>query len=237
MSDQATRARAFVENRRDISCPSTPVLKKMDSSRDIVTEFKTRTYTHLPGLNIDYLKLLDSQEASELFITLEREIEYLQDEYTKIVIRGREYPIPRQHAAYGDKGVSYRFSKLTLPTKPWIPSLEQIRDRIQKVTGYSYNYVLVNRYSDGRQCIGFHADDEAELDRTVPITALSLGQERPFTFKHNTLKDCCITLKLESGSLLLMNSPTNDNYKHSLPRRLGINKPRISLTFRRMLQK
>src|SRR5207253_7814790 len=129
-------------------------------------------------------------------------------------------------------GLFYTFSGVTLPTKPWTPTLLKVKEHVKMVTGYDYNYVLINRYQDGNDSIGFHADDEREINPEIPIAALSLGQERPFTFKSNKHPHHCLTLKLENGSLLVMNSPTNDNYKHSLPKRKNILKPRLSLTFR-----
>lgn len=58
---------------------------------------------------------------------------------------GKWHEIPRQQVAYGDEGLKYHFSGVTLPAKPWIGSLISIRDLISKLTGYSYNFVLVNR--------------------------------------------------------------------------------------------
>lgn len=44
-----------------------------------------------------------------------------------------------------------------------------------------------------------------------------------------------VKLQLASGSLLLMNPPTNTYWYHSLPRRAAVLRPRINLTFRRIL--
>ena len=53
--------------------------------------------------------------------------------------------------AFGDDGLSYTFSGHTVPAKPWLPFLIQIRDEITRVTGYSFNFVLINRYA-GKSC-------------------------------------------------------------------------------------
>ena len=47
--------------------------------------------------------------------------------------------------AYGEEGLSYTFSGNTVPAQPWIPSLICIRDLITSVTGFHFNFVLVNR--------------------------------------------------------------------------------------------
>jgi len=69
--------------------------------------------------------------------------------------------------------------------------------------------VLVNKYENGNDSIGFHADDERDLDPTIPITAVSLGQERPFIIKASKPPHHCLTIKLANSSLLTMNCPTN----------------------------
>ena len=197
--------------------------------------FPQKQYKNLPGLDIEYRQIMTCVQADLLFDLLEKELVYLHGSFACVRIFGRSFPIPRKHVAHGDAGLFYSFSGVTLPTKPWTPTLLSIKDLVSKATGYDYNYVLVNRYENGSQSIGFHADDEREIDPAVPIAALSLGQERPFIFKSNKQPHQSLTLKLASGSLLVMNSPTNDNYMHSLPKRKNITKPRVSLTFRRII--
>lgn len=63
-------------------------------------------------------------------------------------------------------------------------TLSEIRSLVESASGQRYNFVLVNRYSDGRHCIGEHRDDEKELSGGAPIASLSLGAERDFYFKH-----------------------------------------------------
>lgn len=53
--------------------------------------------------------------------------------------------MPRKQATYGNEGLTYTFSGLTLSPKPWIPVLERVRDRVSVVTGETFNFVLVNR--------------------------------------------------------------------------------------------
>lgn len=45
-----------------------------------------------------------------------------------------------------------------------------------------------------------------------------------------------VTIKLQHGSVLLMNPPTNEIWYHSLPTRKKILGSRINLTFRKMRQ-
>ncbi|XP_020863578.2 DNA oxidative demethylase ALKBH2 isoform X2 [Phascolarctos cinereus] len=161
---------------------------------------------------------------------------------SRVRVFGKWHRIPRKQATYGDTGLTYTFSGLTLSPKPWIPVLEHIRDRVAGVTGHTFNFVLVNRYKDGCDHIGEHRDDESELAPRSPIASVSFGACRDFFFRH---RDCrgkapsrhvaVVKIQLAHGSLLMMNSPTNVYWYHSLPVRKRILAPRVNLTFRNIL--
>merc|ERR1711874_801431 len=112
-----------------------------------------------------------------------------------------------------------------------------------------YNFVLVNRYKDGADKMGEHKDDEKELDQTVPIASLTFGAERDFVLRRQDKKGERIKkekgvrvkekrervkMVLKDGMLLLMCSPTNTFWYHSLPPRKSCTEPRINLTFRKI---
>jgi alkylated DNA repair dioxygenase AlkB len=79
--------------------------------------------------------------------------------------------------------------------------------------------------------MGWHSDDERELDAKSPIASLSLGATRKFAFRHK--KDKTIhSLLLENGSALIMHAPTQEHWQHALLKTKKINAPRINLTFR-----
>lgn len=146
--------------------------------------------------------------------------------------------------AFGDLGLSYKFSGNTVPAKPWPSALLYVRDMLTRLTGYCFNFVLVNRYRDGRDYIAEHRDDERELDPAVPIASLSLGCARDFVFRHHDARKrgpqkreiLPVKLLLEHGSLLMMNPPTNKLWFHSLPQRKNCPGVRLNLTFRRVLK-
>ena len=118
-----------------------------------------------------------------IFKELESQIIYFSDpNLTRVKVFGRLHDLPRKQAAYGDKGITYTYSGLKILALPWkeAPILEQILTCVKSVTNHEYNFVLVNRYQDGREKMGEHKDDEKELDANVPIASLSFGQERDF---------------------------------------------------------
>ncbi|CAK6440133.1 unnamed protein product [Pipistrellus nathusii] len=194
------------------------------------------------GLDCDYTVLFGKAEADEIFRELEREVEYFTGALAKVQVFGKWHSVPRKQATYGDAGLTYTFSGLTLSPKPWVPVLERVRDRVSSVTGQTFNFVLVNRYKDGRDHIGEHRDDERELAPGSPIASVSFGACRDFLFRH---KDAlgrsrsrrleAIRLPLAHGSLLMMNHPTNAHWYHSLPVRKKVLAPRVNLTFRKIL--
>ncbi|KAI8749176.1 Alpha-ketoglutarate-dependent dioxygenase alkB 2 [Biomphalaria glabrata] len=193
------------------------------------------------NLNLEYSNFYNEKEADMLMSQCEKEIIYNVGELAKVQMFGKWIDIPRKQVAYGDEGLTYTFSGKTLPARPWTSLLLKIRDQIYEATGYTFNFVLINRYKDGNDYIGEHKDDEKELYPGYPIASLTLGQLRDFVFKHQDSRRIkalrnvgTITLQLEHGSLLLMKHPTNSYWYHSLPRRKKAIGVRLNLTFRRM---
>jgi len=82
--------------------------------------------------------------------------------------------------------------------------------------------------------MGWHSDDEKELDAHAPIASLSLGATRKFSFKNRADKST-ISLFLENGSLLIMRAPTQEFWQHSLLKTKKNTGLRINLTFRKII--
>ena len=96
------------------------------------------------------------------------------------------------------------------------------------------NGVLLNYYRDGRDTMGWHADDEPELDPEAPIASLSLGASRTFRLRPRGVAAAPLDLELGDGDLLVMDPPTQRHWQHALPRRLRLREPRLNLTFRKL---
>ncbi|XP_006994017.1 DNA oxidative demethylase ALKBH2 [Peromyscus maniculatus bairdii] len=194
------------------------------------------------GLDCDYTVLFGKAEADEIFLELEQQVEYFTGALAKVQVFGKWHSVPRKQATYGDAGLTYTFSGLTLTPKPWIPVLERVRERICRATGQTFNFVLINRYKDGSDHIGEHRDDERELAPGSPIASVSFGACRDFLFRHKDSRGKrprrtveVVRLQLAHGSLLMMNHPTNAHWYHSLPIRKKVLAPRVNLTFRKIL--
>jgi alkylated DNA repair dioxygenase AlkB len=94
--------------------------------------------------------------------------------------------------------------------------------------------VLANLYRDGRDSVGFHADDEPELGPSrddIAIASLSLGAERRFVLKHRR-SGARHLFELGHGALLVMTGRTQHHYVHAVPKTERPVQPRLNLTFR-----
>ena len=154
-------------------------------------------------------------------------------EQRTIRLFGQAFPQPRLTAWYGDAGARYTYSGLAWEPRPWLPALAQLRQRLEAATGARYNSVLLNLYRDGRDSMGWHADDEPELGPAPAIASLSLGAGRRFRLRPRAgLVHAPFSLDLPPGSLLLMRGPTQQHWQHALPKTARPVGPRLNLTFR-----
>jgi len=172
----------------------------------------------------------DKASSVEIFRKLESNVVYNPPE--KIKIFGKLFDMPRKQTAFGDPGTSYKFSGIEVPSKPWIPIISEIKERIELITGESFNFCLVNRYANGKDYIGYHKDDEKDLVKTTSIASMSFGTTRKFYLKPDDSSANDIRLNLYPGTLCMIEYPTNLHYKHSVPKELKIHNPRVNLTFR-----
>lgn len=137
----------------------------------------------------------------------------------------------RLTALYGDaKEYTYALNKSAIPTY-WTKELLELKEMVEKFTGFTYNVCLINFYENGKGKFNFHSDKE-EIGNPTPISVISLGAERKFYFRSQIDSDDKISVILENGSLLLMDSITHEKYLHSLPPDNSVKTPRMSLTFR-----
>ena len=174
----------------------------------------------------------ESRLADRWFSVLHSDIAWKEEH---IVIFGEHRKVPRLVAWYGDPGASYVYSGVRHEPLPWIPPLEEIRERVERLTGHAFNSVLANLYRDGNDGMGWHADDEAELGRDPVIASVSLGATRRFRMRHRRLRDLTVDLDLEHGSLLVMAGATQHHWVHAVPKTRRPVGERINLTFRRIL--
>jgi DNA oxidative demethylase len=209
-------------------------------------------YLHQHGACVEYDPVFLSPREAEYYKQgLLASLEFNAEEESKVrrPFSRDKIAIPRRQTAYGDPGTSYSFAGCVVPARPWMPLLCSLRAVLRERTGYEPNFVLVNDYRSGLDYIGWHTDDERDLGPAPDILSLSLGAEREFQFRHRDAfpqwgkpaprpELQTISIRLRSGSLLIMKHPTNKYWKHQLPRRGGKRAAesgeRLNLTWRRI---
>lgn len=186
----------------------------------------------LPDADIRlYHRFFSAEESAQLSESLTAGILWQQDQ---IRMFGKQIPIPRLNAWYGDADKSYTYSGIHLKPHPWNEDLLFIKERIEKVTETRFTSVLLNLYRSGNDSMGWHADDEPELGPNPSIASVSFGASRVFQMRHVT-KKIRANIPLVNGSLLLMQGSTQHFWQHQIPKTSKPLPSRINLTFRTIL--
>ncbi len=173
---------------------------------------------------------IPSADADRWLARLLAEVPWKQEHIT---VFGRRHAMPRLSCWMADPGCDYRYSDLQNVVEPWCATAVELRERVSVELGCRFNSLLLNLYRDGRDSMGWHADDERELDPTAPIASLSLGAARTFRFRSRSPDGPGpVALELGHGELVVMDAPTQEHWQHALPRRLRVRSPRVNLTFR-----
>jgi alkylated DNA repair dioxygenase AlkB len=179
----------------------------------------------------DEPRWLPGTEADALFGALRERIPW---ERHRIRLFGREIEAPRLSCWIGDPDAAYTYSRVRYDPHPWPDALCDVRERLRAACGVAFNGVLANLYRDGGDSMGWHSDDEPELDPVAPIASLSLGAMRRFAVRHRGDRAKSFAIELGHGSLLRMSRAMQRDWQHALPRTARAVGPRINLTFRRI---
>ncbi len=145
---------------------------------------------------------------------------------------GRDMPVPRMTAWFGD--ADYTYSGIHHRAAQFPAVVQRLRVRAEAISRVSYNAVLLNLYRDGSDSVGWHSDNEAGLGDYPTIASLSLGATQRFQFRHRRTKET-ISLELSEGFWLVMAGETQRFWVHQVPKTTAAVEPRINLTFRHMI--
>lgn len=188
----------------------------------------------LPDADLLYFDhALSPTEAMTFFNELRAQTRWRKEQ---IVVWGKRHIQPRLVAWHGDPGTTYSYSGSVLHPLAWTPTLLKLRTHVERLSGASFNSVLLNLYRSERDNMGWHSDDEPELGPQPTIASVSLGETREFQLKHKTRKDLPVSrISLVNGSVLIMAGPTQRNWQHCLKRETARLGERINLTFRNII--
>jgi len=169
-------------------------------------------------------------ESKQLFEELLNGLNWQCDE---LVMFGKKITTSRKVVWVADEDLSYIYSGVKKNPHDWSAPLLGIKQKLESFCGHHFNSCLLNLYHHGDEGMGWHSDDEKELDQNFPIASLSFGGRRKFSFRHK--QDLTkASLLLDDGSLLLMQPPTQSHWQHALLKTKVAVGPRINLTFRKI---
>ena len=145
--------------------------------------------------------------------------------------------VPRGQASYtltSDIHYDYKVSGGSPPNYVMCEKLREITARVNSKLGSQFNTILLNKYKDGDDCIGYHRDKETGWRPDTGFATLAFGAERDFLLKHEE-SGIVETTSHRDGWVLHLPSPMNQEYLHAVPKRKRVKECRISLTFREIL--
>lgn len=176
-----------------------------------------------------YSSFFDKKESDRIFKTLLETIEWKQD---KIVMYGKELPLPRLSAWYGDNNKPYTYSGITLNPLPWTDELLLIKEKIESEAKVIFSSVLINRYRDGQDYVGWHTDAEKELGKNPVIGSVNFGATRKFQLRRIDNHREKFEVELKHGTFLVMQGSTQHFWQHQVPKTALKIGERLNLTFR-----
>jgi alkylated DNA repair dioxygenase AlkB len=155
-------------------------------------------------------------------------VQSIQWKQNKIRVYGKIYDEPRLTAWFGP---AYAYSNIQWSATPMPIALQTLVDDLQTQCDFKFNAVLCNYYRDGHDAMGWHSDNEPEMDRSI-IASVTFGGKRAFRFRNKQNGEK-LSLELHDRSLLIM-IHMQDDWQHAIPKTKRPVQPRINLTFRRI---
>ena len=141
---------------------------------------------------------------------------------------GRAVAVPREVAWFGEPGWRYAYSGTPHVATGWPAALDKLRHQLYCDHGYQPDFVLLNRYRDGKDSMGWHADDEPETRGLV--ASFSIGATRTLRWRRGR-SGSSHALRLAHGDLLVHDR----GLYHAVPKTRRPVGERLNLSFRQLL--
>lgn len=213
-----------------LSNPSNPFKQKInlkiisDFTENVIVEYKLENNGHVEFCE----RFLSSYFSKKLFESLIT----LNFKQSEIRMYDKNVLTPRLQAWMGDNNINASIYT-ELPPNPWSEEMIILKNKLEHITQFKFDYVLINYYRDGKDYISYHSDKEAIGDGKNVICSISLGATRKFVLKHLDKTITKRSFDLENGSLIIMKGDDTQKYwKHSITKTTVVTNSRINLTFR-----
>lgn len=153
----------------------------------------------------------------------------------------RRLDAPRSECFISDSTDVYTYGRgrgqRTYIPHPWTLDLLLLRKDLRLRLGTDFNVCFLNRYHNGSDHLGWHADDSPEMDSSRPIAVVSFGASRIIEFRRKPSEEFSkakaeYAVLLAHGSLLVMPAGMQEEQQHRIPKSGSSRNERISLTFR-----
>ena len=144
----------------------------------------------------------------------------------------------RRTAYFGTRPYSYRPVRHEPQDYPSCPVLDSVMSKLKEVVPdfSTDDYTcLVTHYPDGSSYIPVHSDNEPEIHADSTIFTISVGATRTLRFVNKVGRLREHDFDVPHGSLYCMSASTQRVWSHELLRDSSIAKPRISFTFRHLV--
>lgn len=149
----------------------------------------------------------------------------------------RRSDAPRREYWQNDYDLPYTYGRgagvRTYEARPWDAMAKLWMERLNKEHGFALDCCFMNGYEDARDWLGWHAD--VGTDPSQPVISLSLGGERDIEVRNN---ETGVTerFRLAHGSVFIMPPGFQQTHQHRIPKAGYEVAPRISLTYRGLIQ-
>ena len=152
-----------------------------------------------------------------------------------------EQPVPRAEYWTNTLNRPYTYGRgagiRSYEAQPSHHLIDAFRTFMDVIIEVHFEGCFLNMYENGRDALGWHADDDPGIDHTKPIAVITLGEGRELRYKAQEPGSHPISIFLEPGSLLLMHAGMQQTHYHMIPavkdREIGT---RISLTYRGLIE-
>lgn len=217
-----------------------PLLKKVFDKDTDVTHESANTL-----ISTDKSSLLEipnvTEDLYDMFDALELEVN------PSIVVYGKPANQNRNVAFFSDASKGYRYSGTFMNANPLTEPLIAYLKRVNSYRNTTYNSMLINKYKNGSDYVGSHADDESHLKPNESIASISYGASRIFRTRSKTDKDIVVgnnkpekfeknkkvlDVYTKTGTMLVMEGDFQKEFQHEIPKQTTITEPRISVTLR-----
>ncbi|XP_018018000.1 uncharacterized protein LOC108674549 isoform X2 [Hyalella azteca] len=150
----------------------------------------------------------------------------------RMIIDGEGVNVPHLLSWVGPCDYSYRGMTL-YKNDSWRPEIVDLLHRLMQYTSCQYNSCYISLYRNGNDRSTWNSHDHPALRERPVVAIVSLGETRLFEMQRKDGRGF-LRFPLFSGSLLLMEGATQDDWLQQIPKEPLITNERMELTFRKM---